>query len=136
VKSVVETSGTWCVDTSDAESIIAAKASAMAFLRARGEPAAPYEDCGLALGELLSNAVRHAEPGAIDVRLDWSADVPVLEVTNVGDAFPVRLEPPETYRESGRGLFIIAQIADVPRVASSGGRCTVSVSLPVSKAPA
>jgi anti-sigma regulatory factor (Ser/Thr protein kinase) len=121
------------VDSTDIASVIAAKASVMAFLRARGTADGAYEDCSLALAELLSNAVRHAHPGPIEVTLDWSDELPWLAVTNSGDAFPILLEPPEAERESGRGLFILAHVIEVPRVEAAEGRCTVSVSLPISK---
>jgi anti-sigma regulatory factor (Ser/Thr protein kinase) len=124
---------TWHVDSTDIASVMAAKASVMAFLRARGTADGAYEDCSLALAELLSNAVRHAHPGPIEVTLDWTDELPWLAVTNAGDAFPVRLEPPAADRESGRGLFILAHVIEVPRVEAADGRCTVSVSLPIHK---
>jgi anti-sigma regulatory factor (Ser/Thr protein kinase) len=112
---------------------MAAKASAMAFLRARGDTDGAFEDCALALSELLSNAIRHAHPGPIEVTLEWSGERPLLSVSNAGDAFAMRIERPAVERESGRGLFILAQLLETPRVWGDGGRCTVSVSLPVHK---
>jgi len=112
---------------------MAAKSSAMAFLRARGEADAAYEDCALALSELLSNAVRHAHPGPIEVTLDWSMERPRLAVTNVGAPFAFGLEKPPTDLESGRGLFILTHVLEEPRVDGEDGRCTVSISLPIVK---
>ncbi len=112
---------------------MAAKASVMAFLRSRGPAEAAYEDCALALSELLSNAVRHAHPGPIEVTLDWADEHPLLAVTNEGDAFTVSLEKPPFDRESGRGLYILAHVLEVPLVEGSAGRCRVSISLPVAR---
>jgi anti-sigma regulatory factor (Ser/Thr protein kinase) len=127
--------GTWHVDSADIASLMAAQASVMALLRSRGAVGAPYEDCALALAELLSNAMRHANPGGeIEVTLDWTRERPRLAVTNAGEPFTVRLEKPPADRESGRGLFIIAHVVDTPEVAAENGRCTVSVVLPVTKA--
>jgi anti-sigma regulatory factor (Ser/Thr protein kinase) len=125
--------GTWNVDSTDIASVMAAKASVMAFLRARGPEGAPYEDCALALAELLSNAVRHAHPGPIVVSLDWTSSRPVLAVTNEGAAFAMCLEKPPFDRESGRGLYILAHVLETPIVESEEGRCRVSLSLPVTK---
>jgi anti-sigma regulatory factor (Ser/Thr protein kinase) len=133
-KSDAAMGGTWHVDSTDMASVMAAKASVMTFLRFRGANDAAYEDCSLALSELLSNAVRHAHPGQIEVKLDWTRDQPRLAVTNDGNAFPVTLERPSAESESGRGLFILAHVLEVPLVEGGNGRCTVSISLPVSKA--
>ncbi len=130
------TCGRWLVDSTDIASVMAAKASAMAFLRARGDTAGAFEDCALALSELLSNAIRHAHPGPIEVTLEWSGDRPLLSVTNAGDAFAIRIERPAPERESGRGLFILAHLLETPCVRGDQGRCTVSVSLPVHKGAA
>ena len=128
--------GSWIVDSTDMASVMAAKASVMAFLRARGVHDAAYDDCSLALSELLSNAVRHAHPGTIEVHLDWTGVRPRLGVTNAGDAFPMRIEKPSADRESGRGLYILAHVLEVPQVEAADGRCTVSISLPVVRARA
>jgi anti-sigma regulatory factor (Ser/Thr protein kinase) len=126
--------GTWLVDSTDLASVMAAKASLMTFLRARGADGAAYDDCALAVSELLGNAIRHAHPGTIEVSLDWSGARPRLSVTNAGEPFPLVIERPPLERESGRGLFILASVLEVPRVDARDGRCTVSLSLPVDKA--
>jgi anti-sigma regulatory factor (Ser/Thr protein kinase) len=126
--------GTWRVDSSDVASVMAAKASVMAFLRARGASECAYDDCALAIAELLGNAVRHAERGPIEVCLDWADERPRFAVTNAGAIFAVSLDRAPLDREHGRGLFIVAQVAEPPQVAGGDGSCTVSVSLPVVKA--
>ena len=128
------TAGTWRVDSTDMASVMATKASVMTFLRYRGASDAAYEDCSLALAELLSNAIRHAHPGPIEVTLDWTEERPRLAVTNEGTAFEVCLEQPPTDRESGRGLYILANVIEIPLIEGGNGRCTVSISLPVDKA--
>ncbi|MFN2449548.1 MAG: SpoIIE family protein phosphatase, partial [Candidatus Baltobacteraceae bacterium] len=70
----------------------------------------------LVFGELIGNVVRHA-PGPIDVQLDLSAQNPVLHVIDHGMGF-VRdaALPNDPLSESGRGLYIIAQLTKAIRV--------------------
>ncbi|HEX3550070.1 MAG TPA: SpoIIE family protein phosphatase, partial [Candidatus Elarobacter sp.] len=64
----------------------------------------------LVFGELVGNAVRHA-PGDVDVELSWNdAGDPVLTVIDDGPGYA----PPETLpshdAESGRGLYLVANV--------------------------
>jgi PAS domain S-box-containing protein len=64
----------------------------------------------LVFGELVGNAVRHA-PGFVDVELTWDDPAtPVLHVIDDGPGYVPRtgLPPPES--ETGRGLYIVAQL--------------------------
>jgi PAS domain S-box-containing protein len=64
----------------------------------------------LVFGELVGNAVRHA-PGFVDVELTWDDDgTPVLHVTDDGPGYSPRTGLPPDDAESGRGLYIVAQL--------------------------
>jgi PAS domain S-box-containing protein len=64
----------------------------------------------LVFGELLGNAVRHA-PGFVDVELTWEDDgLPVLHVIDDGPGYVPRTDLPKHDAESGRGLYIVAQL--------------------------
>jgi len=64
----------------------------------------------LVFGELVGNAVRHA-PGFVDVELTWDDDAtPVLHVIDDGPGYVPRTGLPPDDAESGRGLYIVAQL--------------------------
>ncbi len=64
----------------------------------------------LVFGELVGNAVRHA-PGYVDVELTWDdATTPVLHVIDDGPGYTARAGLPPPDAESGRGLYIVAQL--------------------------
>jgi anti-sigma regulatory factor (Ser/Thr protein kinase) len=65
--------------------------------------------------------VRYA-PGRVEVILDYSADVPVVHIIDGGTGFEhnPRL-PADTYAESGRGLFIVAELAREFTIARAPG---------------
>ncbi len=64
----------------------------------------------LVFGELVGNAVRHA-PGFVEVELAWDdATTPVLHVIDDGPGYVPRTGLPSPDAESGRGLYIVAQL--------------------------
>ncbi|HEV2739560.1 MAG TPA: PAS domain S-box protein [Candidatus Elarobacter sp.] len=64
----------------------------------------------LVFGELVGNAVRHA-PGFVDVELTWDDDAtPVLHVIDDGPGYRPQTDLPSPDSESGRGLYIVAQL--------------------------
>ncbi len=64
----------------------------------------------LVFGELVGNAVRHA-PGIIEVELTWDDDTtPVLHVIDDGPGYVPCTDLPDQHAESGRGLYIVAQL--------------------------
>ncbi|MCT7355006.1 ATP-binding protein [Streptomyces sp. 15-116A] len=92
-----------------------------AQLRAGGVPDSVIDDAVLILSELLSNACKHGRPlgdapaGDGDVRAAWRVDQQgrlVVEVTDGGG--PTRPAPstPSVTAHGGRGLNIIAALAD------------------------
>ena len=89
----------------------------------------------LVFGELVSNAVRHAESEVrVSARFDGIATV---HVTDDGNCFsPKSARPQPVEAESGRGLYIASVIASDLIVERMGARCVVTAVLPVSLAPA
>ena len=88
-------------------------------------------DVVLALDEACANVVRHAFPhgttGTIDVRVELTEDVIIVQVEDQGvgfDPFEVPLREVELEDQAGRGLRIIRQLMSSVQVESptvSGG---------------
>lgn len=99
-----------------AASTQAARRAFLTHLQSKADHAATidYSAAELIFGELLGNVVRHA-PGRVEVRLDYTRDVPVLHVLDDGPGFQSRRRqerlPDDDLSESGRGLFIISACA-------------------------
>jgi anti-sigma regulatory factor (Ser/Thr protein kinase) len=66
----------------------------------------------LVLAELIGNTVRYA-PGPVGVFLERAHGVAVVHVLDRGPGFEFAARlPPDVYSESGRGLFLIASLAE------------------------
>ena len=98
----------------------------------RGARADALFAADIVLSELLGNVLRHA-PGTVDVRLDWNDGPPILHVLDNGPGFVfVPRLPSNVLSESGRGLFIITQIApEITIVRRPGGGSHARVLLPL-----
>jgi anti-sigma regulatory factor (Ser/Thr protein kinase) len=84
----------------------------MQALRTTNLCAAALADAELIVGELLGNVARHTNGGAVDVALDLQGREPVLHVRDRGPGFSYHARlPNDPMSESGRGLFIAAQLA-------------------------
>ena len=83
-------------------------------------------DAELVYAELVGNVVRHA-PGPVDVALDTSGTLPVLSILDRGRGFSFTPHAaPDTFSESGRGLFIVkALTVDLNATRRPGGGCHV-----------
>lgn len=68
-------------------------------------------DLMLLLSELVTNAVRHAEGDAFEIRLDVRPERLRLEVRDDGAGFAPNVAPRED-GSGGYGLFIVEQLAD------------------------
>jgi PAS domain S-box-containing protein len=76
----------------------------------------------LVFGELVGNAMHHA-PGEIEVALRWDdAGAPVLHVVDDGPGYALQPRLPGPDAESGRGLFIVAQVTREFAVSTVPGR--------------
>ncbi len=101
----------WSFDAENAKAAQDARGEFVQFLREHDQDADTIAASELVFGELIGNVVRHA-PGAIDIDLDWSNGFARLHVIDRGHAFMAeRALPEDAMSESGRGLFIVRQLA-------------------------
>ncbi|PBC84289.1 MULTISPECIES: ATP-binding protein [unclassified Streptomyces] len=84
----------------------------------------------LVAGELLSNAVQHAGPSAITVVARCDGNAIRIEVSDSSPDLP-RPRSPNEVDEHGRGLLIVAALADRYAVepTESGKRCWAEIHL-------
>lgn len=91
-------------------------------LRHRIDPAV-FNDVRLLVSELVTNSVQHEgpDPGSwVAVRLRVSAAAVRGEVTNPGPGFHPERRPPRQGQESGRGLYLVDQLANRWGVSKNG----------------
>ena len=87
----------------------------------------------VAFSELVANVYRHAIGQAL-VRLDWQDETPVLTVADLGPGFRPQITLPDPMSDSGRGLYIVAQLVGEATVRCGQDRgAEVSVRLPVQR---
>jgi anti-sigma regulatory factor (Ser/Thr protein kinase) len=102
----------WRFDAADAGAAHAARASFSAQLRAAGAGVEEVLAAEIVFGELTGNVVRHA-PGVVEAFVDWNGRAPVLHVRDRGRGFVfVPRLPRDVLAESGRGLYIIAELTE------------------------
>ncbi len=102
----------WSFDARDAATAHATQREIAQRLRAAGFTEERLVVCELVIAELIGNTVRYA-PGPIDVYLERDDDVPVVHVLDRGPGFEFAARlPPDVFSESGRGLFLIATLAE------------------------
>ncbi len=115
-----------------ASSAAVARRRMLADFEAAGVAEAPAQDAALIVSELVGNAVRHAAPlpdGRLAVR--WSVDRHgySVSVTDGGTGSQaddrIATRPATSYDPTGRGLRIVAALADSWGVADSDGATTV-----------
>ena len=88
----------------------AARRVVTSALRARGIAGATLYDAQILLGELVSNAVRHARtPFSVSVLVD--DDRIVVAVGDDSEELPVAAGPPTPGDSSGRGLHLVTALA-------------------------
>ena len=123
----------WTFPASDANLAERVRTELGRMLVARGASENDLAITGLIWSELVGNVYRHAG-GAADIVLDHSGPAPVLHVLDRGEGFTfVSRLPPSMFSESGRGLFVVSQIArDLSVVARDGGGSHARVVLPFS----
>jgi anti-sigma regulatory factor (Ser/Thr protein kinase) len=86
----------------------------------------------LIVGELLSNAIRYT-PGHVCIEVDWNAHHAVLTVHDAGRGFAWAPTLPTSSCESGRGSYIVAQLALDVSVHADARGSRISVMLPIAK---
>jgi len=88
--------------------------------------------CGVIFAELVGNAVRHA-PGPLSVTLEFRGEDVVLHVVDKGPGFTFEPSlPSDIWAESGRGLYLVTQLArrvEVERIPVMGSH--ISALLPL-----
>lgn len=86
--------------------------------------------CGVIFAELIANVVRHA-PGPLSVSLEMRDGSPVLHAIDNGPGFEYEPAlPANLWAESGRGLYLISQLArgvEVERLPGLGSHVTVAL---------
>ncbi|HEY1978171.1 MAG TPA: SpoIIE family protein phosphatase [Candidatus Baltobacteraceae bacterium] len=85
--------------------------------------------CGVIFAELIGNAVRHAS-GPLSVSLEFRGEEVLLHIIDKGPGFTFEPSlPRDIWSESGRGLFLVSQLArgvEVERLPGAGSHvCAV-----------
>lgn len=81
------------------------------------------DDVRLLVNELVTNSVKFAGEGEIELKLTADDDALRVEVHDEGPGFAPTTEPPELDDTSGRGLFLVDAIADRWGVTLDGTTC-------------
>src|SRR3954469_7529144 len=84
-------------------------------LRTRGVAAATCADVALIVSEFVGNALRHGRPlrgGRVGVGGQFADSGPSIEVTDGGSGRPAIRSSPDALSVTGRGLSIVASLAD------------------------
>ena len=121
----------WAFDIDDERAARECRVTFTSELRKRGASTG-IDDAEIILGELLSNARRHA-PGPVDVALDFAEGKAIVHVIDRGPGISGRRRrPPELLNETGRGLWIVQELGREVRTASTPLSGThISVVLPI-----
>ena len=102
----------------------------LAHLRTCGTPESDFSAAAIIYGELVGNVVRHTQ-GGVEVRLAWKRLKAELRVRDFGRGFDHAFRLPEATSESGRGLFIVRQLAEAIDISCDVSGCEVTAVLPV-----
>jgi len=101
-------------DVRDAEAAHRARAVLIATLTTRGFPPIEKLNAELVFSELIGNVLRHANTGVeVEVAIDCSGPQTILHVLDRGPGYShVSRLPSDSLSESGRGVFLVAQMTD------------------------
>ena len=109
---VTERLSHWSFDARDAEAARDVRNELVAELKRTQLSDAGLANAELVFSELIGNVVRYAAKW-VDVTLDTSGASPVLHILDGGPGFRhLPHLPSDVLSESGRGLFIVAQLTD------------------------
>jgi serine/threonine-protein kinase RsbW len=89
-----------------------------AFMRLWGLPESLGDDVRVAVSELVTNAIEHG-CGTVGLRMRHTDDELRVEVTDESSA-PARLRDSDDEDVCGRGLFLVASLADAWGVSDNG----------------
>jgi len=125
----------WSLNANDPQAARTARKEATARLREHAASGDVLGSAELIIGELLSNAARHAD-GNVCLELGIEGGHAQISVHDTSPSFALDFHrPPDEFSECGRGLFIISELArrvSVAPVDGMGKRVTVTLDLPVS----
>ena len=126
----------WYVNAADAEAVHRSRHEFAAYLSSHAADGSDLNAAQLVYSELVGNVHRHVG-GSAWVLLDWSEDMSVLTVRDVGPGFaPETRLPADPHVTSGRGLFLVRQLAGEITVTTDVTGASVSVELPVRRSVA
>lgn len=124
----------WTLNANDPQAARSARKAATAALAAHAQSQDVLGSAELVIGELLSNAARHAD-GHVCLELGIDGGHAQISVHDTSPEFALDFHrPPDEFSENGRGLFIISELArrvSVSPVDGFGKRVTVTLDLPV-----
>ncbi len=125
----------WSLNANDALAARSARKAAATALGEITDDADTIASAELIVGELLSNAARHAD-GHVCLELSCLDGYVSISVHDTSPSFALEIRrPSDEMSESGRGLFIVSKLADRIDVVplTNIGKCvSVRLSLPVS----
>ena len=76
-------------------------------------PPPAIDDIRLAISEVVTNAVVHADTSAVEIRVTASEDCVTVEVDDRGKGFKPGLSPePVELQEYGWGLYLVESVSD------------------------
>jgi anti-sigma regulatory factor (Ser/Thr protein kinase) len=125
-------SRSWTFAASNASQALEARTYFLEHLRSSAEGAADLDAAQMIYAELVGNVVRHA-PGPIWIGFDWTREHHArLCVRDSGRGFSPRFSlPSDQLSESGRGLAIVAALAETVTVSRDEAGTLVCAILPV-----
>jgi len=122
----------WSFAASKADRALCARSGFVDHLRASADRSSDLDAAQMIFAELVGNVARHA-PGPIWIGVDWTAESKArLRVRDSGPGFALLPElPGDRLSECGRGLYIVAALADSVSVERDEAGTVVSAILPV-----
>jgi signal transduction histidine kinase len=121
----------WYVDASDAEAVRQARQEFADYVRLHARHPLDIGIANVAFAELVGNVHRHVG-GPAWVSLDWSGERPVLTVRDLGPGFAPEFRlPTGPDSTTGRGLYLVRQLAGDITVERDATGARVSVTLPL-----
>lgn len=120
----------WRVDASDGERGVHLRTAIMQYLAEYGSPQSDFSNAELIVGELIGNVARHTT-GHAGLEITWRDGSAVLTVDSGGDPYDIPPAAENLWKESGRGLRIIASIAPDVRVERNDAGNRLTATLPV-----
>jgi integral membrane sensor domain MASE1/anti-sigma regulatory factor (Ser/Thr protein kinase) len=128
----------WTFDSSNAQEAHSLRHEIVRFIRYFGATEEGLFYAELIIGEALANTVEHAR-GLVTVDVDWAGTHPVVTILDAGPGlsrFAPTL-PADALNENGRGLFLIASLAQDVRIETEAGMGTkMRIVLPTERASA